>query len=321
MRHPHRPPRAPEEFGQQSALHPLRLSDPALHLPQGVPDFLQPGNRQRFPAGGHRLADHPLHPVRHRRADLQTFAVDRIGESVAHLFQCRQPDHPLGDQCAGPPVGHLFQRLRPCPALLPVDPWALSGPGDERLRLEGNLHQLQPDCRLCRTGGVPHPSDPSRLGDQGPGKHVRGRRSDFDADDRHGLGRHELERGTLLQTDLPDGGIEDGRPAVQSGESVSYFPNDTLCSMNLWGYPLEFLTALQEDFPAFLSGLPEGDLSTEYLLPTIVGGLIQQKKADVAVLPTGDHWFGITYQEDKASTCAAFRRLVEEGCYPADLTK
>ena len=113
----------------------------------------------------------------------------------------------------------------------------------------------------------------------------------------------------------------DGRPAVQSGESVSYFPDDTLCSMNLWGYPLEFLAALQEDFPVFLSGLPEGDLSTEYLLPTIVGSLIQQKKADVAVLPTGDHWFGITYQEDKASTCAAFRRLVEEGCYPADLTK
>ena len=41
----------------------------------------------------------------------------------------------------------------------------------------------------------------------------------------------------------------------------------------------------------------------------------------VNVLETKDTWFGVTYQEDKASVTAAFKKLAEDGVYPAQLYK
>ena len=47
--------------------------------------------------------------------------------------------------------------------------------------------------------------------------------------------------------------------------------------------------------------------------------LIQENKAEVAVLKTHDTWFGVTYQEDKASVTEAFRKLIADGVYSEKL--
>ena len=47
--------------------------------------------------------------------------------------------------------------------------------------------------------------------------------------------------------------------------------------------------------------------------------MIQNKTASVKVLETHDHWFGITYQEDKEAVQKEFARLIEEGVYPEKL--
>ena len=112
----------------------------------------------------------------------------------------------------------------------------------------------------------------------------------------------------------------EGRAALKDGDKADFFPDDTLCSMNLWGYPLEFIDTLEEDFRRFLTGLAPDDLTAEYLLPTIVGDYIDRGLAEVSVLPTDDKWFGMTYQEDKFSTRKAFEELIREGVYPKDLT-
>ena len=39
----------------------------------------------------------------------------------------------------------------------------------------------------------------------------------------------------------------------------------------------------------------------------------------VDVLETKDEWFGVTYQEDKASVQAAFKKLTDDGVYPEGL--
>ena len=46
----------------------------------------------------------------------------------------------------------------------------------------------------------------------------------------------------------------------------------------------------------------------EYLLPELIDQLIHSGKAAVDVLETKDEWFGVTYQEDKASVQAAFKK-------------
>lgn len=90
-------------------------------------------------------------------------------------------------------------------------------------------------------------------------------------------------------------------------------------SMNMWGFTPEFLNELEDGFKTFLEEIPEGEVKREYLLPTIVDKLIKSGKASVKVLETKDKWFGVTYKEDKASVVAAFKKLIADGIYPADL--
>ena len=61
------------------------------------------------------------------------------------------------------------------------------------------------------------------------------------------------------------------------------------------------------------------ELTAEYLLPTIVDGLLKKQEADVQVLPTSDRWFGVTYHEDVPAVKESFRKLTQDGVYPARL--
>ncbi len=90
-------------------------------------------------------------------------------------------------------------------------------------------------------------------------------------------------------------------------------------SMNMFGFPKNFLGELQKDFPKFLSGLGGNDTKAEYLLPAVVDRCIQEGLARVRVLETRDRWFGVTYREDKPEVVTAFRQLTDDGVYPKKL--
>lgn len=90
-------------------------------------------------------------------------------------------------------------------------------------------------------------------------------------------------------------------------------------SMNLWGFPAEFIHELELGFTEFLSSIPENEVKQEYLLPSIVDQLLQAKKAKVKVLETKDKWFGVTYKEDKESVVASLQKLIADGVYPKNL--
>ncbi len=92
---------------------------------------------------------------------------------------------------------------------------------------------------------------------------------------------------------------------------------DNLVSMNMWGLTPDFVETLRKGFGEFLQN-GEGDpLTKEYLLPTFIDGLIRADEIKVDVLETGDEWFGVTYQEDKAAVTEAILALTKEGLYPA----
>lgn len=104
--------------------------------------------------------------------------------------------------------------------------------------------------------------------------------------------------------------------AVQSEDgSQTALDMDNLVSMNMWGLTPAFMEVLNKGFAEFLANVKEGDLKAEYLLPSIVDKLIQEDRADVTVLKTGDTWFGVTYQEDKYAVKKAFEKLIEDGVY------
>ncbi len=112
---------------------------------------------------------------------------------------------------------------------------------------------------------------------------------------------------------------DDGAAAMTDDGLVDLDP-DSLVSMNMWGFSTAFLKDLEIGFPDFLSRVPEGNLTAEFLLPTIVDRILKEERAQVHVLRTEDKWFGVTYQEDKPAVREEFARLVKEGVYPSPLT-
>ncbi len=96
-------------------------------------------------------------------------------------------------------------------------------------------------------------------------------------------------------------------------------PDGTHVSMNMWGLTPDFITILQKGFTDFLSDLCDGDVKSEYLLPIIIGELLEREEVSVKVLEIPDKWFGVTYQEDWQTVMDAFRELIEKGIYKSPL--
>ena len=101
---------------------------------------------------------------------------------------------------------------------------------------------------------------------------------------------------------------------------------NTLASMNMWGFPAKdgcpphFLKVLEENFRVFFrEEVSANPLKAEYLLPTLIGGMLRREECTLKALPSPDRWFGVTYKEDKASVIESFRQLIADGVYREDL--
>lgn len=98
---------------------------------------------------------------------------------------------------------------------------------------------------------------------------------------------------------------------------------ESFVSMNFWGFPgnpPQFLKVLEVGFEEFFRKDVVGNpIKSEYLLPTIIGGMLEAGKCTVRVLPTTDTWYGMTYQEDVDAVRTAFMGLIENGLYKEDL--
>ena len=123
-------------------------------------------------------------------------------------------------------------------------------------------------------------------------------------------------------------GVNETKNVVKTAEGAGVAKEDgtivpidknALVSMNMWGLQPEFIDLLEEGFVEFLSAQKEGDAKSEYLLPIYIDELLRAGKAKVKVLPTDARWFGVTYQEDKASVTEAFRKLIADGVYSEKL--
>ncbi len=106
---------------------------------------------------------------------------------------------------------------------------------------------------------------------------------------------------------------------VRSEETGKQLDLDNYVSMNMWGLTPDFLNVLGYGFPEFLSELEPGDLTSEYLLPNIIGGMLRAGRVKVALLETADRWFGVTYAADRGSVQEAFAQFVKDGIYPSPL--
>ena len=115
----------------------------------------------------------------------------------------------------------------------------------------------------------------------------------------------------------PDGLIRD---MSGEGEGIVLDP-EALVSMNLWGYHPQMLDVMAQYFDDFVHTLTPGDEKRECLLPVMMDALTAQSRVRTRVLQTDEHWFGLTYQDDKPGVVAALRTLHADGTYPPALWK
>ena len=131
--------------------------------------------------------------------------------------------------------------------------------------------------------------------------------------DENGDLSHVVER---TKIEKYEGGIH----FTEDGENWEDLPEDTIVSMNMWGYTPSFLDEVEKRFSAFLDKtLAENPAKGEFYLPTVVQALLQEDKATVKVLTSPDKWYGVTYAADKPQVVAALREKAAEGLYPDSL--
>lgn len=105
-------------------------------------------------------------------------------------------------------------------------------------------------------------------------------------------------------------------PAADNKKEI--LPDDSIVSMNIWGFFPSFFRFAEEEMRKFLAlqGMaPSGEL----YIPTIVDALINRGVMAVKVLTSDSEWFGVTYKDDKPFVSRQIKALIEKGEYPRDL--
>ena len=106
----------------------------------------------------------------------------------------------------------------------------------------------------------------------------------------------------------------------RKADDGSFIPIDenTVVSMNFWGFTPKCFEYTEQLFDSFLEE-NQGNLKSEYFIPLIVNGYLENGTGSVKVLTSDAKWFGVTYKEDKQSVEKEIQQLKKQGIYPTHL--
>ena len=116
--------------------------------------------------------------------------------------------------------------------------------------------------------------------------------------------------------------IKTDKGAEYTENGTDYLPisEDSVTSMNIWGFSADFLEEIDKAFTRFYKEeLPNNIEKAECYLPFVVDGMIKKHTAKVTVLKSSDKWFGVTYKEDKQYVKDQIKALKDAGVYPRSL--
>ena len=113
---------------------------------------------------------------------------------------------------------------------------------------------------------------------------------------------------------------ENGKPVYEENGEWKPLDEDTLVSMNFWGFTPKIFEDCEEYFAKHIvEGIKVNPMKWEYVIPTTIGELVAEGKCKVKVLSSKDTWFGVTYKEDKPMVMEKIQGYKDAGIYPFDL--
>ena len=111
--------------------------------------------------------------------------------------------------------------------------------------------------------------------------------------------------------------IEKKEKKILSNRDITFNGSEPV-SMNMWGFLPSLFNYLSKGFIEFLNA--EGnELKSEYLIPSVINNLIQNKLEEIHVLRSNASWFGVTYKQDKPEVKRKINELINSGIYPSHL--
>lgn len=95
--------------------------------------------------------------------------------------------------------------------------------------------------------------------------------------------------------------------AAEDG-TITPLDENTVVSMNFWGFTPFFFQCLNDLFIDFLKNNNDNPKS-EFQIPTVINHFLQNKTAEIQVLVTDSQWFGVTYKEDRPVVVEKLKNL------------
>jgi hypothetical protein len=152
------------------------------------------------------------------------------------------------------------------------------------------------------------------------GYHLRNTLSEYGTVSR-GVCEFDADHYLREITEITNIGLQNGRTGFTEADgSYREIDENTLVSMNIWGFRPSMFELLWKGFGDFLHG-HASDVKAEYLLPARVNELVNAGIITVKMLRTTFEWFGVTYREDKPKTIEKINGLIAAGEYPERLWK
>lgn len=98
------------------------------------------------------------------------------------------------------------------------------------------------------------------------------------------------------------------------GDEKFELPDNSVVSMNFWGFDNSIFPHLKQSFNKFLTEKSE-DPKAEFFIPIIVDELINSGQVQLKVMTSIDQWYGVTYKEDKETVMSVFVGFSNSGHY------
>lgn len=126
--------------------------------------------------------------------------------------------------------------------------------------------------------------------------------------DEEGILQHVTER---TQIQRVNGAIQ----FKDENENLQTLDENTVVSMNFWGFKPQFLDLLRTQVETFITKNAQ-ELKAEIYIPSVVDNLIKTGETKVKILKTNAEWFGVTYIEDRPVVVQRLKDLTEKQVYP-----
>ncbi len=95
---------------------------------------------------------------------------------------------------------------------------------------------------------------------------------------------------------------------------------NSVVSMNMWGFGEDFISVIEKRFSDFLENLEQDDEKTaELTIAQAVQQEIEFERFRVLDIPTKGQWYGITYESDVNPTREVILDYISKGIYTSPL--